>query len=98
MDQVRIIQPDTYPKMDDLQKLSFAFLLLIKMNNGLAVFCRAVFIMTIWFKLKVFVTIKSVSGIHEPPGRRTDRSDLVLDFLNFFGPGPVRSELVQDFI
>ena len=30
MDQVRIIQPDTYPKMDDLQKLYFAFLLLIK--------------------------------------------------------------------
>ena len=31
----------------------------------------------------------SRSGIHEPPGPRTDRSDLVLDFLIFFGPGPI---------
>ena len=39
--------------------------------------------------------MRSRAGIHEPPGPRTDRSDLVLDFLNFFGPGPVRSEIFQ---
>ena len=32
-------------------------------------------------------------GIYGPPGPRTDRSDLVLDFLNFVGP--VRSEIFQ---
>ena len=39
--------------------------------------------------------LSPIAGIHEPPGPRTDRSDLVLDFLNFFGPGPVRSEIFQ---
>ena len=46
-----------------------------------------------WYVL-VLVLI-SHSGIHEPPGPRTGRSDLVLDLLNFFGPGPVRSEIFQ---
>ena len=31
--------------------------------------------------------IQFVSGIHEPSGPGTDRSDLIRDFLNFIGPG-----------
>ena len=31
------------------------------------------------------------SGIHGPPGPRTDRSDLVRDFPNIVGPGPIWS-------
>ena len=37
------------------------------------------------------------SGIHGPPGPRTDQSDLVLDFLNFVGPGPWIPALNEDF-
>ena len=41
--------------------------------------------------LGFFILVEA--GIHEPPGPRTVRSDLVLDFLIFVGPGPVRSEI-----
>ena len=47
----------------------------------------------IWCSKSVILCVGA--GIHEPPGPTTDRSDLVLDFLNFFGPGPVRSEIFQ---
>ena len=38
------------------------------------------------------------AGIHGPPGPGTDRSDLVRDFLNFIGPGPVRTEIFEFFL
>ena len=42
-----------------------------------------------------FLTLTFCAGIHEPSGPGTDRTDLVRDFLNFIGPGPVQFEIFQ---
>jgi len=68
----------------DIQKSTFLFVISLS---------KSILFMIIEFV--GFISVWSHSGIHEPPGPRTDRSDLVLDFLIFFGPGPVRSEIFQ---